>query len=208
MAKTVQIGKRVVTFIDGQNLYHTARTIFDITHPDYDVLKLSNAVLGFLPKGCFLSAARFYTGMPDPNIQSHWGNFWIKKKRAIIRQGVRAITRPLHYRDHKTEEDDGSVSTEKIPVEKGIDIRIALDLVSLYLNNSYDRAIIFSQDQDLAVAVEEVKMLVRKLRRPVRIYSAYPCSGIAENKRGINGTDWIKIDQQLYDSCIDPTDYR
>ena len=26
--------------------------------------------------------------------------------------------------------------------------------------------------------------------------------------RGINGTDWIRIDRATYDACIDPNDYR
>jgi hypothetical protein len=30
----------------------------------------------------------------------------------------------------------------------------------------------------------------------------------SRNTRGINKTDWIKIDRQLYDSCLDPNDYR
>jgi len=27
-------------------------------------------------------------------------------------------------------------------------------------------------------------------------------------QRGINGCDWIRIDRRVYDSCIDPNDYR
>jgi hypothetical protein len=26
--------------------------------------------------------------------------------------------------------------------------------------------------------------------------------------RGINGTDWIKIDRATYDACLDARDYR
>jgi hypothetical protein len=28
------------------------------------------------------------------------------------------------------------------------------------------------------------------------------------NHRGINSTDWIRIDRAAYDACIDPRDYR
>jgi hypothetical protein len=29
-----------------------------------------------------------------------------------------------------------------------------------------------------------------------------------ENRRGINGTEWIHIDRATYDACLDPNDYR
>ncbi|MCK4392611.1 hypothetical protein KAX17_06860 [Candidatus Bipolaricaulota bacterium] len=28
------------------------------------------------------------------------------------------------------------------------------------------------------------------------------------NPRGINKTDWIRIDRAIYDACLDPHDYR
>ena len=38
--------------------------------------------------------------------------------------------------------------------------------------------------------------------------SAFPFSPASPNRRGINGTDWIKIDRATYDACLDPNDYR
>jgi len=36
--------KRTVAFIDGQNLYHSARESFGYTYPNYDVVALSRAI--------------------------------------------------------------------------------------------------------------------------------------------------------------------
>jgi hypothetical protein len=37
---------------------------------------------------------------------------------------------------------------------------------------------------------------------------AFPVSPVEPKTRGINGTDWIKIDRVTYDACLDPRDYR
>ena len=36
--------KRAVSFIDGQNLYHSARESFGYTYPNYDIIALSRAM--------------------------------------------------------------------------------------------------------------------------------------------------------------------
>jgi hypothetical protein len=37
---------------------------------------------------------------------------------------------------------------------------------------------------------------------------AFPTSPTVQKTRGINGTDWIRIDRTTYDACVDPNDYR
>ena len=37
---------------------------------------------------------------------------------------------------------------------------------------------------------------------------AFPTSPVVPKPRGINGTDWIKIDRAAYDACLDTRDYR
>ena len=36
--------KRTIAFVDGQNLFHNARSVFGYTYPNYDVQKLAQAV--------------------------------------------------------------------------------------------------------------------------------------------------------------------
>jgi hypothetical protein len=92
--------------------------------------------------------------------------------------------------------------------EKGIDVRIALDVVRLARENCYDVALIFSQDQDLSEVADEVRAISIQQARWIKIACAFPVSPTAENRRGINGTDWIRIDRVTYDGCLDPNDYR
>jgi hypothetical protein len=92
--------------------------------------------------------------------------------------------------------------------EKGIDVRIALDVVRLAHRRHYDIALVFSQDQDLSEVAEEVRVIAREQNRWLKMASAYPSSPTSHNERGINKTDWVPISRETYDACIDPRDYR
>ena len=52
--------KRAVSFIDGQNLYRHAKSAFGHHHPNYDPIKLSEAVCA--ARGWTSHGVRFYTG--------------------------------------------------------------------------------------------------------------------------------------------------
>jgi uncharacterized LabA/DUF88 family protein len=197
--------KRAVVFVDGQNLYHHARAAFDCTHPNYDVLALANAICK--SKGWFLKQVRFYTGTPELLDDARWHNFWAKKLLAIKRQGVHVFTRRLRYRQ-KQIEIDGVTHTVTVGEEKGIDVRIALDCVSIALTDDLDVALIFSQDQDMSEVVDEIKKIARHQNRWIKVACAFPDSPTASNKRGINGSEWIRFDRVLYEKCIDKHDYR
>jgi len=103
---------------------------------------------------------------------------------------------------------DGSQHTVLVGREKGVDVRFALDLVRLASDHHYDVGLILSQDQDLTEAVEDVKLIARHENRWTWLACAYPVSPVSHNRRGIDKTDWIRIDRKLYDACIDKRDYR
>jgi hypothetical protein len=92
--------------------------------------------------------------------------------------------------------------------EKGVDIRIALDMVRMAHQKAYDVALLFSQDQDLTEAVDEVKVIAREQKRWIKVVSSFPVSPTYRNRRGIDKTDWVPIDRSTYDACLDPNDYR
>src|SRR5262245_6927276 len=55
--------KRAVCFIDGQNLFHSAKAAFGFTFPNYDVSALARYACGVNSWNC--AGVRFYTGVPD-----------------------------------------------------------------------------------------------------------------------------------------------
>lgn len=103
---------------------------------------------------------------------------------------------------------DGSTHAFLAAEEKGIDVRIALDVIRMAHRREYDVALIFSQDQDLSEVASEVRVIAKEQERWIKIASAFPVSPAARNRRGINLTDWIQIDRITYDTCLDARDYR
>jgi len=198
--------KRTIVFIDGQNLFHAVRETFGYTYPNYDVPSLAGLICR--RQGWQLDQVRFYTGIPDPTDNSFWYHFWLHKLAMLGRQGVVVYSRPLRYRNRRVRLPDGSEHTYLAGEEKGIDVRIALDVVRMAHRKEYDVVLIFSQDQDLSEVAEELRTIAREQDRWLKIASAFPLSPTSRNRRGINKTDWIPIDRATYDSCLDRRDYR
>lgn len=198
--------KRVVVFVDGQNLFHAVRESFGFTFPNYHIAALARKVCA--DPAWNLVAARFYTGIPDYSDDPTWHQFWAVKLLALGRQGVQVYSRHLRYRNRRVRLPDGTEHTYLAGEEKGIDVRIAIDVIRMAHRNEYDMAVIFSQDQDLSEVADEIRVIAREQNRWIRIASAFPSSPTSRNRRGINKTDWIKIDRSMYEACIDRHDYR
>jgi uncharacterized LabA/DUF88 family protein len=198
--------KRAIAFIDGQNLFHGAREAFGYTYPNFDAALLAREVCNL--HGWQLAQTRFYTGVHSPQGNEFWHRFWAAKLGRMGRQGVITFRRELRYQNTRIDLPDGRQVTATVGQEKGIDVRIALDVVGLVLENACDLALVFSQDQDLSEAADEVRKIASRTGRWIKIASAFPIGPTSRNRRGINGTDWITIDKQTYDRCIDPRDYR
>ncbi len=198
--------KRAVSFVDGQNLFYAAKKAFGYTYPNYDVKALAQAICN--DKGWTLSQVRFYTGVPDAGDNASWHDFWAAKLLAMSRQGVHTFSRPLRYRNQRITLPDGTEHTFLTGVEKGVDVRIAIDVIRLAHRREYDVALVFSQDQDLSEVAEEVRGIASEQIRWIKIASAFPGSPTTSNHRGIEKTDWIPITRSVYDACLDPRDYR
>jgi hypothetical protein len=126
----------------------------------------------------------------------------------MSRQGVVAFSRSLRYRNRTVRLSDGSEHTFLVGEEKGIDVRLALDVIRLAHRREFDVAVVFSQDQDLSEVADEIRVIAREQSRWIKIACAFPVSPTSINHRGITKTDWIKIDRATYDACLDRHDYR
>lgn len=124
------------------------------------------------------------------------------------RQGVWLFSRPLRYRNRIVNLPGGGQHSFLSGEEKGIDVRMALDIVRMARGHEYDVALIFSQDQDLSEVANEIRVISREQGRWIKIASAFPLSPTSRNRRGVDKTDWIPVGRAAYDSCLDPRDYR
>jgi uncharacterized LabA/DUF88 family protein len=198
--------KRAVVFVDGQNLFHAVRDTFGYPYPNYDIDALARSITR--AQRWQPVQTRFYTGLPDPEQDAQWHHFWSRKLGVMGRQGVHVFARALSYREKSVRSADGSVHTVIAAEEKGVDVRMALDIVRMAHHREYDVALILSQDQDLSEVAVEIRSIAREQRRWIKIASAFPVSPSSINRRGIDKTDWIRIDRSTYDACLDRRDYR
>lgn len=198
--------KRAVAFVDGQNLFYAARSSFGYTFPNYDVGALAKEICA--RRGWLLQQTRFYTGVPDPEDDPGKNAFWSAKLLQMSRAGINVYSRALRYRNKSIRLPDGTEHTVLVGQEKGIDVRLALDIVGMAYQQAADVLLVFSQDQDLSEVADEIRQIATTQNRWLKIACAFPSSPVSNNRRGINGTDWFKIDRTLYDACIDPRNYR
>lgn len=196
--------KRVHAYVDGQNLFHAARAVFGATYPDFDPRCLADRIC--LAQGWELAKVRFYTGVPDPEMNPQWSRFWEAKLGAMRARGVSVFTKPLAYRRGRP--DENGEATAPVGVEKGIDIRLAIDVVRDALDRACDVALLFTQDADQAEVAAEVRRISREQNRWIKVACAFPTSPGSRFRRGVDGADWLPFDQRLYRDCKDPLDYR
>jgi len=197
---------RAHVFFDGQNLFKTAKAAFGYTYPNYDPIALAHHVCNLKNLQC--DGIHFYTGMHRSDENKFWYDFWSRKLGALGTRGVDIFSRPLAYCDETVSDSNGKLVTVRIPREKGVDIRMALDIVRLARSGDYEVAVIFSQDQDLSEAVKEIRNIRIEQGRWMKAYCAFPVAPNGRHRPSINGAAPIKITKADYDACIDPRDYR
>ena len=198
--------KRAVSFFDGQNLFRHAKDIFGHHHPNYDPGKLATAVCA--AKGWEAREVRFYTGIPEAQHSAFWHDYWARRLTAMHRAGITVISRRLRHRIEKVLLPDGTEYQIPVLREKGIDLRLGLDVVRMARSGAFDVAVIFSQDQDLAEVAREVRSIAQSQGCWLKVVSAFPYGPGATSSRGIERTDWFRMDRAFYDACLDPRDYR
>jgi hypothetical protein len=143
----------VAVFIDYQNVYRGARAAFGLEGSPHMAGQIFPRLVGLKIKGVGgdqreLTAVHVYRGVPssryDPKAfgaAQRQIELWTRQALVVPR------TRPLNYRDPDA------------PREKGIDVLLAVDFVTMALNNAYDVGVIFSADTDLLPALEAVAAL-------------------------------------------------
>ena len=192
-----------VAFFDGQNLFYSAKREFGYTYLNCDPKRLAQQICH--NQRWQLAKVHFYTGIPEAS--DHRSHFWRGKFNQMKRDGIIVFSRELRYQNEEIALPNGQTQLVRVGKEKGIDVRIAIDIIRLAHQRAYDVAIIFSQDQDLSEVAKEIRVIAQEQNRWIKVVCAFPCASNPGN-RGIDQTDWIRIDKPTYDLCIDPRDYR
>ena len=136
--------QRLVLFIDYQNAYRRARSVFfpnpqsgrdgHLKPMDLGQLIANRGGTSYTP-----SEVRVYSGRPDPNIDMRTFSAHRRQSQAWGLSGATVIERELRYLQGR-------------PQEKGIDVALAVDLVRLAIQGDYDVGVVMSTDNDLLPA--------------------------------------------------------
>lgn len=199
---------RVVAFFDGQNVLRTSNEVFgfDLYRPwDYDPRKLVGATVGAMEAHLravhapsprvTMQQIRFYTGVPTFEKDIYARSYWERLFNLFRDNGIVVTSRDLRY------------YRQGPPREKGIDLRIGLDIVRLATGGLCDAILLFSQDTDLFEAIAEAKALRARhagALDPMYYFCAFPRNADPETHHGVGGTKWIPLDETDFEPARYP----
>jgi uncharacterized LabA/DUF88 family protein len=191
------IPTRVVVFVDAQNLYYRCREHFGWSwaHP----FRLAEALVEedrqrYGARSHVLSGVRYYTGIHDSNRRPAEHRRMERRLDAYKQDGVLVRAIPLRY--------DATGRAR----EKGVDVRIAIDLTRLGVKGLFDVAIVVSEDSDLDEAVQDVYEL-RDDERWIAVENALPWSPNSHTRWLPSARRRRRIDSSMFSGIRDDTAY-
>lgn len=145
--------RKLILFVDASNLYHSIKQL-NINPNSIDYHKLFSTIAGVeQPVVRFYTAPKRYEqGQKQRAAQQSFFESLKKNPNLTIHLGTLQIIRGTNNLTFK---------------EKGVDVKIAVDLITLAEKDNYDIAILLSGDADLVPAVENVR------ERGKRVINAY-----------------------------------
>lgn len=187
-------------FIDGQNLYNRCKDHFgwpwadpillgqDLVQADRDKYGTDSHVF---------SGVRYYTGIHDPNKRPADHGKMQRRLQAYEARRIHTVPVPLGYKRQ---------GLRWRGREKGVDVRIALDLLRLAQKGLYDVAIVVSEDSDLNEAIRDVYEL-RDYERWIAVENALPYSPKGRTPKWLAAHRKRRIDEPMFRRIEDRTIY-
>lgn len=200
--------KRVVLFVDYENMHRCAVHAFNLTNghfwpwqPGELLVNRRNTRVPNVP--CLLSQVRVYRGLPDSRRQpkanaANQAQTAAWEKSAITPAGIAIFRRPLKY-PMDWPKGNGN------PQEKGVDVALAVDLVQMTYQDAFDVGIVCSHDTDLSPALDAVARASTS-RVHLEVASWSPMKRISYS--GQPGKPWCHhLNKQDFDAVRDPSSY-
>ncbi|HEY78163.1 MAG TPA: NYN domain-containing protein [Dehalococcoidia bacterium] len=164
---------RVAIFIDGSNLYHALRSNFGRYNLNY--AKFTNKLCGERR----LLRTYYYNVLQDPS------------QRPDVYREQREFLDILRQTPYLEVRLGSTKIAQGIPVEKGIDVMLATDLLYFAWHDFYDVAILVSGDADFAYALQAVKNVGK------HVEVAYFESGVSKDLLDIADKRYL-LDQNFF----------
>lgn len=176
---------RVVVFLDWQNVYKGAREAFCAFsslhwHGQVGPTALAQHLADDSPFDRQLEQVRIYRGLPDATRDPRGNGACLRQVAAWQRSPLAHVTlRALQY---PRRWPDTHQPGER-PREKGIDIALAIDFVTMAVRREYDVGILMSTDTDMKPALEAVAELTGP-QGPPRRSRGMECARSAQPQAG------------------------
>jgi uncharacterized LabA/DUF88 family protein len=194
---------KVFVFIDAQNCYRRARQTFFASPTSFldghtDPMKLARLLCTKLPPGQkagdrVLAQVRIHTGRPDATRDPKSYAPELKRNRAWEAAGAIVMARTLRYPYNWP---------AQAAEEKGVDVALAVDIVTKAVDGLYDIGILMSNDTDLLPAVEYVQNMPNVRIETAAWFDAVPQGLI------VSGIWAHRLDRADFRAVQDYTDYR
>ena len=140
--------ERVIVFVDGAYMLAACSE----RNIKYDLFKL----IPLLQKDRKIIRSYYYDGIYSAEDARRSPEYLEKREKKLsfiknfIGRGITPRLSTLKFRGDK-------------PIQKGVDVRIATDMIMLAVRNAYDTAILVSGDEDLVEVVREIKYLGKRV---------------------------------------------
>ena len=201
---------RAILFIDGNNWYHSLKRI-GVNSDDLDYQEVAKKLL---LDGRKLAGIRYYIGKVNDNIarirrqEKHLKNLRLQeihislgriekntippKNNPLIEKLNQILDRESARIPDDVRRELTQLSREQIPVyaEKQVDVRIAVDLVSMAQRDEYDVAYLLSADGDFVPSVEETRRLGKQVFA-VSASSGWQLGNAVDTFIRIPSSDWF-----------------
>ncbi len=148
--------KRVAVFIDGSNLYFKLRTL--IPHKmDFIHYRYHDLIASYLNPDETLSYVGYYIGVvrDTKRTKQH------EKALELVKNQQKLFEQLRHQRIDIVKgyllERDGRF------YEKGVDVRLAVDIVTMAFDKKYDTALVISSDTDMIPAMQKAQSYKREI---------------------------------------------
>lgn len=138
--------KRVMVFIDSNNFESAVKSLYQGTQKRIDYGKLAQHIATTKCDG-HLQRVYYYTATGSDDKQKAAST---KRFVDTLNKKVPNCIAKVGYLKIVGQNPDGS----NIYIEKGTDVNVAVDIVSLAFNNAYDEAVLLSADSDYEPAIQ------------------------------------------------------
>jgi uncharacterized LabA/DUF88 family protein len=168
--------ERICIYIDAANFYHIVLKILSLGELDFDFDKFADHLMrGRRGDG---SGRRYYVGTVREEVGNEYSKEAMSKQTkqldllkkskwdintSRLRRRIESIKIDGRTKEHARLKAAGfrSITVERYR-EKGIDVKLATDLLSGAFDDKYDVAVVVSSDSDLIPAIDRVRFIQKK----------------------------------------------